>query len=172
MRSNKRIFARRRTRFAWKIFVATLAITTTMAACAPRTTYWSPAQTPKTNKVDWVSHSHTVRPARAVVGLSTVERERLDRFPGLADVPILGALFRSDKFQRQETELVIIVTPYIVRPVSNQQIALPTDGLTPPTDTDRVLYSRLYRPTQGRRPSGPNGRGASGLVGPVGFMLD
>ncbi len=109
----------------------------------------------------------------AIAGLlqNNITRD-IDRFPGLADLPILGSLFRSDLFRREETELVIIVTPYIVRPVSNQRLALPTDGLTPPTDTDRVLYSRLYRPTLGRRPSGPNGRGASGLIGPVGFMLD
>ncbi len=109
----------------------------------------------------------------AIAGLmqNNITRD-IDRFPGLADVPILGSLFRSDQFQREESELVIIVTPYIVRPVSSQQLVLPTDGLTPPTDTDRVLHSRLYRPTLGRRPSGPNGRGASGLIGPVGFMLD
>ncbi len=109
----------------------------------------------------------------AIAGLlqNNITRD-IDRFPGLADVPILGTLFRSDTFRREESELVIIVTPYIVRPVSNQRLALPTDGLTPPTDTDRVLHSRMYRPTLGRRPSGPNGRGASGLVGPVGFMLD
>ncbi len=80
MRSKRRIFARRRPRFAWKILVATLAITTAMAACAPRTANWSPAQAPKTNNVNWVSHSHNVRPSSAVKGLSTVERERLDRF--------------------------------------------------------------------------------------------
>ena len=109
----------------------------------------------------------------AIAGLmqNNITRD-INRFPGLADVPVLGSLFRSDQFRREESELVIIVTPYIVRPVSNQKLVLPTDGLTPPTDTDRVLYSRLYRPTLGRRPSGPNGRGASGLIGPVGFMLD
>jgi hypothetical protein len=56
--------------------------------------------------------------------------------------------------------------------VSSQQLASPTDGLTPPTDTDRVLHGRLYRPTLGRHPASPSGRGASGIVGPVGFMLD
>lgn len=80
MRSSRRIFTRRRTRLLWKIFVATLAMTTTMAACTPRTTHWSPAQAPKTNKVNWISLSHAVRPARAGNGLTTVERERLDRF--------------------------------------------------------------------------------------------
>ncbi len=80
MRSKKRIFARRRTRFIWKILVVALAMTTTMAACSSRTDNWSPAQSPKVNKVNWVSHSHTVRPAKAGNGLSTTERERLDRF--------------------------------------------------------------------------------------------
>jgi len=62
---------------------------------------------------------------------------------GLADVPILGALFRSDRFQRNETELVIIITPYLVRPVSDPRtLAAPTDGFRPATDLDRVLYRR------------------------------
>jgi pilus assembly protein CpaD len=80
MRSKRRIFARRRTRLIWRIFIATIAMTTTMAACGPRTIYWSPAQAPKTNKVDWVSLSHTVHPVKAGNGLSTAERDRLDRF--------------------------------------------------------------------------------------------
>ena len=96
----------------------------------------------------------------------------LNKVPGLADIPILGALFRSDKFRRDESELVIIVTPYIVKPVSNHRLALPTDGLTPPTDIDRVILGRLYRPSLNRRRQGPNGRGAQGLVGPVGFQLN
>ncbi len=62
---------------------------------------------------------------------------------GLGDVPVLGALFRSDRFQRNETELVIIITPYLVRPVSNRQaLAAPTDGFRPATDLDRILHRR------------------------------
>ena len=80
MRSRKRIFARRRTRVIWKILVVALAMTTTMAACSSRTDNWSPAQSPKVNKVNWVSYSHTVRPAKAGNGLSTAERDRLERF--------------------------------------------------------------------------------------------
>ena len=52
----------------------------------------------------------------------------IDRTPFLGNIPILGALFRSTRYRREETELVIIVTPYLVRPVSASQIALPTDG--------------------------------------------
>jgi pilus assembly protein CpaC len=63
--------------------------------------------------------------------------------PFLGDVPILGALFRSDSFQRSETELVILVTPYIVQPASGPSaISLPTDGWTPPNDLQRILLLR------------------------------
>ena len=62
---------------------------------------------------------------------------------GLGDLPILGALFRSDRFQRRETELVIIITPYLVRPVSDPRaLATPTDGFRPATDLDRIVYRR------------------------------
>jgi pilus assembly protein CpaC len=62
---------------------------------------------------------------------------------GVGDVPVLGALFRSDRFQRNETELVIIVTPYLVRPVSDpRQLVAATDGFKPAIDIDRVLFQR------------------------------
>jgi pilus assembly protein CpaC len=70
--------------------------------------------------------------------------------PFLGDVPILGALFRSDNFQRNETELVIIVTPYVVRPVaSTSALHLPTDGYRPPTDLERILLLRQTGRTGG-----------------------
>ena len=63
--------------------------------------------------------------------------------PFLGDVPILGALFRSDSFQQNQTELVIVVTPYIVRPVSNiATIAQPDDGWRAPNDLERILLLR------------------------------
>ena len=63
--------------------------------------------------------------------------------PFLGDLPILGALFRSDSFQKQETELVIVVTPYIVKPVSNPAaVHLPTDNWRPPSDLERILLLR------------------------------
>jgi len=63
--------------------------------------------------------------------------------PILGDLPILGALFRSDKFQRNETELVIVVTPYIVRPAASPtELRLPTDGWQAPTDLERILLLR------------------------------
>ena len=69
--------------------------------------------------------------------------ETISGLPFLKDLPVLGALFRSTAYQRNETELVIMVTPYVVRPVNDaDQVHLPTDGFTPPTDLERLLYAR------------------------------
>ena len=95
----------------------------------------------------------------------------IEKFPGLADLPILGPLFRSDRFERNETELVIIVTPYIVRPISDNRMALPTDGLIAPTDEDRLAHNRLYRPNAIRGRKTPQSKGR-GPVGAAGFVLD
>ncbi|WP_423601752.1 type II and III secretion system protein family protein [Sphingomonas sp. MS122] len=67
----------------------------------------------------------------------------IDKAPGLGDVPILGALFRSNGFRRNETELVIVITPYLVKPVNANQIRLPTDGYRAPTDVERVFLGQL-----------------------------
>ena len=64
--------------------------------------------------------------------LRNANTNNIDKAPFLGDLPILGALFRSTKYRRAETELVIIVTPYLVKPVSGQ-LALPTDGYRAPT---------------------------------------
>lgn len=67
--------------------------------------------------------------------------------PYLSQIPILGALFRSTRFQRQETELVIIVTPYLVEPAASPaDLALPTDQVIPASDLGRLLRGKLTRP--------------------------
>ncbi|HVF83476.1 MAG TPA: type II and III secretion system protein family protein [Sphingomicrobium sp.] len=76
----------------------------------------------------------------------------INKAPFLGDLPILGTLFRSTQFRRQETELVIIVTPYLVRPVSGQ-LALPTDGHRAPTDPEINLEGKLFRGVSGPRPA-------------------
>ncbi|WP_456640554.1 type II and III secretion system protein family protein [Bradyrhizobium sp. USDA 10063] len=89
-------------------------------------------------------------------------------FPWLGDVPILGALFRSSSFQKEETELVIIVTPYIVRPGSNPyQMSAPTDRIEPASDIGRTLTNRLANPPRGRgapRTSVPGATGGAGFI--------
>lgn len=62
----------------------------------------------------------------------------VERTPGLGNLPIIGALFRSNSFQHNETELVIVVTPYLVRPVTATQISLPTDGFQSATTSERI----------------------------------
>jgi len=63
--------------------------------------------------------------------------------PGIGEIPVLGALFRGDSFQRQQQELVITVTPYLVNPVSDPGVlAQPDDGWTPPNDLQRILMLR------------------------------
>jgi pilus assembly protein CpaC len=70
----------------------------------------------------------------------------VDKFPALGDMPVLGALFRSQNFQNNQTELVILVTPYVVRPVSNKvAMQTPVDGYVPPSDLQRVLMGNLYQ---------------------------
>ena len=76
--------------------------------------------------------------------LSNNNNNSIDKTPALGDLPVLGALFRSNGFRRSETELVIVITPYLVHPVDNQSdIALPTDGYKSPTDIQRVLLGQL-----------------------------
>jgi pilus assembly protein CpaC len=110
----------------------------------------------------------------AIAGLlqNNITRD-LQKLPGLGDVPVLGALFRSDSFRRNETELVIIVTPYVVRPVDAPRMASPVDGLRAPTDGDRILRGQVYQPHLAHNAQPVHGRGApAGLAGPAGFVMD
>ena len=74
----------------------------------------------------------------------------VEKAPFLGDLPILGALFRSTNFQRSETELVIVVTPYLVKPSSNE-LALPTDGYRVPTDGQAVWEGQNFDGQSGHR---------------------
>ncbi len=79
--------------------------------------------------------------------LSSNSANALDKAPGLGDVPILGNLFRSREFRRGETELVIIVTPYLVKPVDASEIVLPTDGFEAANELEQFLG---YQETSGQ----------------------
>ena len=74
--------------------------------------------------------------------MSNNSQNTIERTPGAGDIPILGALFRSTNFQRGETELVIVVTPYLVEPISDRQIRLPTDGYAVPNAAEQFLLQR------------------------------
>lgn len=75
--------------------------------------------------------------------LQNAHNNSISKTPGLGDVPILGTLFRSNGFQRNETELVIVITPYLVKPVSANEIVLPTDGYKAPNDFERIFGGQL-----------------------------
>jgi len=75
--------------------------------------------------------------------ISNSTNNTIDKTPGLGNVPILGALFRSTGWKRDETELLIVVTPYLVKPVNANDIVLPTDGYQAPTDLGRVFMGKL-----------------------------
>jgi pilus assembly protein CpaC len=87
--------------------------------------------------------------------------------PGLKNLPILGALFRSRDFQQNQTELVVIVTPYVVNAVQEQDLAVPTEGLINATDRQGILFGRLNKVygSPGKRPSGS-------YHGNVGYIVD
>lgn len=95
----------------------------------------------------------------------------ISRVPLLGDIPILGALFRSNKFRNNETELVVIVTPYLVSP-STTRPAAPTDGFEAPHDAQQVLFGDTWRRGLPAPARGPLNAGGSGLIGPAGFRID
>jgi pilus assembly protein CpaC len=90
----------------------------------------------------------------AIAGmLNNNQSQTVDKYPLLGDVPVLGALFRSNHFQRGETELIVIITPYIVKP-SGEQLALPMDGYSPPSESERLVGLRYSSGDPNARPMG------------------
>jgi pilus assembly protein CpaC len=97
--------------------------------------------------------------------------EDVNKIPGLGDVPIIGALFRSQEYAREETELMIVVTPYIVRPTT-ERIALPTDGYQAPNDYERIMWGGMYHESTGEQPARVATSGGQHLVGFPGFKVE
>ena len=85
--------------------------------------------------------------------ISETMRESIRKFPGLGDIPILGALFRSEQFEKGESELIILVTPHLAKPIAPQDISLPTDKYVEPNDWDFYLMGRLEG--KSKTPSAP-----------------
>ena len=70
------------------------------------------------------------------------------QLPWIGDVPVLGALFRSAEYQRQQSELVVIVTAHLVSPTRGEALALPTDRVQPPSEFDLFINGRTARTTR------------------------
>jgi len=102
----------------------------------------------------------------AIAGLlQDVVTHNTNGLPFLGDVPILGPLFRSDAFNRQQTELVILVTPFVVRPVSDRlAMHTPDENYTPPSELDRLLF--LHQ-TGRNHPAAP-----VAIPGEAGFVVE
>lgn len=99
--------------------------------------------------------------------ISDDTRHNIDGVPGLKKLPILGTLFRSKDYKKRETELVIIVTPYMVKPVSRKKLGRPDDGLMSPSDPKAFFlghFNRIY----GTGPTPPAGT----YKGDFGFIIE
>jgi pilus assembly protein CpaC len=87
--------------------------------------------------------------------MSANAQSQIDKAPGVGDVPILGNLFRSRQFRKGETELVIVVTPYLVKPVDAKDIKLPTDGYHSANEIDQLLGFENNDGVSGEQRPGP-----------------
>jgi pilus assembly protein CpaC len=98
----------------------------------------------------------------AIAGLVQSQNQiTANEVPGLGDIPILGELFKSDQFQHNESELVILATPYVVQPISNPAApALPTDATHGAEGTQRIAGASS------------NAAGSSGVSGQAGFVIE
>jgi pilus assembly protein CpaC len=105
----------------------------------------------------------------ALAGLiSDGVRQNIDGLPGLKDLPVLGTLFRSRDFIKEETELVVIVTPYLVKPVARQELGAPSDGLAAATDLKGIFLGHLNR-IYGHDPAA---QPVGDLKGDYGFIVE
>lgn len=92
--------------------------------------------------------------------------DNVSQIPWLADVPILGALFRSSDFARRQSELVIIITPHLVKPVSGEALSMPTDRMRVPTEEELFLLGTI------EGTSSLGGSGSQGVQGSYGYVLE
>ncbi len=92
--------------------------------------------------------------------------DSVEQVPWLGDVPILGALFRSTDFARRQSELVIIITPHLVKPVSGEALSMPTDRMRVPTEEELFLLGTV------EGTSSLGGSGSQGVQGSYGYVLE
>jgi pilus assembly protein CpaC len=105
----------------------------------------------------------------AMAGLISDDvRQNIDGMPGMKDLPVLGTLFRSRDFIKQETELVVIVTPILVRPTARNELARPLDGLAEPSDMKGNFLGHLNRVYGNGSTAAPVGD----LKGDYGFIVE
>ena len=107
----------------------------------------------------------------AIAGLLQDDfRDLNGQVPWLGDVPILGALFRSADYTRNQSELVIIVTPHLVSPTRGEALALPTDRVRPPSEAELFLFGKT---AAGGKVKGPAAEvSKQDFTGPYGYVME
>src|SRR5262245_1204575 len=95
-------------------------------------------------------------------------KQAVNGLPGLVQVPVLGALFRSRDYVNHQSELMVLVTPYVVRAVAQKQLSRPDDGFSDPNDPQSTLLGQLNRSYAGKSDARP----ANEYHGKYGFILD
>ena len=107
----------------------------------------------------------------AIAGLLQDDfRDLNSQVPWLGDIPILGTLFRSAEYVRNQSELVIIVTPHLVSPIRGEALALPTDRVRPPSEAELFLFGRT---SAGKLAKGPAAEVAKqDFSGSYGYVME
>jgi pilus assembly protein CpaC len=72
-------------------------------------------------------------------------KQAVNGLPGIDQLPVLGQLFRSQDFVNNQTELMVIVTPYVVRAVAQNELSRPDDGFAPASDSQSTLFAQINR---------------------------
>jgi pilus assembly protein CpaC len=109
----------------------------------------------------------------AIAGLLQDDFQDLaGQVPWLGDIPILGALFRSADYTREQSELVIIVTPHLVSPTNGLALALPTDRVKIPSESDLFLFGKTYGGTDGPKSGGAAEVAKQDFSGSYGYVME
>jgi len=109
----------------------------------------------------------------AIAGLLEDDFQDLSgQVPWLGDIPILGTLFRSASYERQQSELVIIITPHLVTPTRGEALALPTDRIRPPTEADLFLFGKTVAGERTPRTGGAGEVARQDFTGSYGYVMD
>ena len=109
----------------------------------------------------------------AIAGLLSDDfRDLNGQVPWLGDIPVLGALFRSAEYARQQTELVIIVTPHLVSPTRGEALALPTDRVQPPSEAGLFLFGHVTGSTSAPKVGGAGEVARQDFSGSYGYVMD
>lgn len=101
--------------------------------------------------------------------LQETTRQTVDSLPGMTNLPVLGSLFRSRDYLSGETELVVLVEPYIVNPTAPNRMQTPADGLRIAHDAETIFFGQL---NQAYGSTAPTAATTAGWQGPVGYVIE